>query len=253
MITKNNFEYDFYSRSLRRLVKKKHVRAKDGKYYLPGVRPVSWKLRYKYSEDLLAEAEKSIRLLRVIPWINMVAVTGAAASYNAVKDDDIDIFIITKKNRLWLSRLFVFLILKAVGKYAQKGEGNKKLCCNLFADESGMKWQKEKQNIYVAREILNVLPFYDKNSAYFKFLQANSWALNHFYNFKIEFPKDFPEEKLNKSRVVNLLEKYARKLQLDYMKDKKTTEITNKNFIHFNKHDHAKNILDEYKKNLSSI
>lgn len=253
LITKRKYDYKFFNKSLRRLVKKKHIKAKDGKYYLPGVRPVSWKLRYKYSEELLEEAEKSINLLKTIPWIKTIAVTGATASHNAVKDDDVDVFIITEKNRLWVSRLFVFLILKVVGKYAQGGEHNRKLCCNLFADESGMKWHKNKQNIYVAREMLSMLPLHDKDLTYFKFLKINSWALKYFYNYKVEFPENFPDNKLNKSKFVDLIENVVRRSQLKYMKSKKTTEITTKNFIHFNKHDHSKEILSEYKKNVSNI
>lgn len=253
LITKNNYDHDFFITSLRRLVKKKHVKAKDGKYYLPGVRPVSWKLRYKYSQDLIDEAQASIRLLAFIPWIKMVAVTGAVASHNAVKDDDVDVLIVTEKNRLWISRFFVFFILKVIGKYAQRGENNRKLCCNLFTDESGMKWGKHKQNVYVAREMLSIQPLFDKDDTYFKFVQTNSWALKYFSNYKMEFPSSYSPKDLRKSRLVNLFEDLLRKFQLNYMKNKKTTEITTKHFIHFNTHDHSKEILAEYKNNLSDI
>jgi len=253
LITKNKFDYDFFSSSLRRLVKKKHIKAKGGKYYLPGIRPVSWNLRYKYSKDLMKEARVSVKLLSLIPWLKMVAVTGAVASYNAIKDDDVDVFIVSEKNRLWITRFFVFLILKSVGKYAQKGEDNRKFCCNLFADESGMKWGKDKQNMYVAREMLSMQPLLDRDRTYYKFIQANSWSLKHFNNYKMEFPKKYSDRNLGKSRLVNLLENSLRKFQLNYMKNKKTNEITTKHFIHFNKHDHAKEILSEYKKKLSDI
>ncbi len=253
LITKNRFDHDFFSSSLRRLVKKKHIKAKGGKYYLSGVRPVSWNLRYKYSKDLMKEARIIVKLLSFVPWIKMVAVTGAVASHNAVKDDDVDVFVVSEKNRLWITRVFVFFILKTIGKYAQRGEDNRKLCCNLFSDESGMKWGKDKQNIYVAREMLSMQPLLDRDSTYFKFIQANSWALKHFNNYKMEFPKKYVEKNLNKSRLVNFLENYLRKFQLNYMKSRKTTEITTKHFIHFNKHDHAKEILSEYKSKLSDI
>jgi len=253
LITKNKFDYDFFNSSLRRLVKKKHVKAKGGKYYLPGVRPVSWNLRYKYSKDLMKEARVSVKLLSLIPWLKMVAVTGAVASHNAVKDDDVDVFIVSEKNRLWITRFFVFLILKSVGKYAQKGENNRKLCCNLFADESGMRWRKDKQNIYVAREMLSIQPLLDRDDTYYKFIQANSWALKHFNNYKMEFPTKYSDRNLHKSRLVNIFENSLRKFQINYMKDKRTSEIATKHFIHFNKHDHAKEILSEYKKKLSDI
>jgi hypothetical protein len=45
LITRKKYEPDFFEKSLRRLVKGDSIKAKNGKYYLPGVRPVSWKLR----------------------------------------------------------------------------------------------------------------------------------------------------------------------------------------------------------------
>lgn len=253
LLTKNAFEENFFLSSLRRLVKKKHIKAKGGRYYLPGVRPVSWNLRYKYSQDLMEEARSAVNVLKYVPWIKMAAVTGAVACYNASKDDDIDIFIITEKNRLWISRFFVFLLLKIAGKYAQGGEHNRKLCCNLFADETALKWDKSKQNVYVAREILSMQPLLDRDMTYLKFLEVNSWVLRNFYNYKVDFPQKFPDSKLYKAKLVGVAEKLLRKFQMNYMKGKKTTEITTKNFVHFNKHDHAQEILDKYQDMLLTI
>ena len=140
LVTKKKFDYDFFNKSLKRLVKKKHIKAKDGKYYLPGVRPVSWNSREKYTKKLLKDSQLGFTLLSTIPWIKMLTVTGATAKNNAVKNDDIDIFIVTEKNRLWITRSFVWAILKIIGKYAFSGERNKKFCCNLFVDETKMEW-----------------------------------------------------------------------------------------------------------------
>ncbi|MFC1722243.1 hypothetical protein ACFL0C_01195, partial [Patescibacteria group bacterium] len=98
LITRTHYDFAFFDKSLRRLVKKKHIRAKNGKYYSPHVRPVSWNLRDKYTSDLFNNSLVGFKLLKTVPWIKLIAVTGAAASHNAVKNDDIDIFIVTEKN-----------------------------------------------------------------------------------------------------------------------------------------------------------
>lgn len=253
LITRKKYEHDFFEKSLRRLVKGDSIKAKNGKYYLPGVRPVSWKLRAKYSQELIDEADLGVRLLKKIPWIKMIAVTGAVAAYNASKDDDIDVLIVTEKNRMWLTRSFVYLILKTIGKFGHGKKDSRKFCCNLYLDESALKWKKNKQNIYVARELLSMQPLYDKDYTYFKFLDQNEWAFTHFYNYKIALPKNYPDKNLSNSKIVDAVENLTRKLQLDFMKSKKTTEITTKHFIHFNKHDHSNEILEEYKKELEKI
>jgi len=253
LITRKNYEYDFFHKSLRRLVKSKKIKAKNGKYYLPGMRPVSWKLRSKYSKDLMKETVLGVNLLKNIPWIKMITVTGAVAARNAAKDDDIDIMIVTEKNRVWLTRFFTYFILKIIGKYGHGKRDKRKFCCNLFVDESAMKWGKAKQNIYIAREFLSMHPLYDRDNTYLKCLDENSWALKHFYNYKIEFPKKHVGRFLNKSKIVDGIENLVRKAQLNYMKSKKTTEITTKHLIHFNKNDHTSGILSEYKERLSGI
>jgi predicted nucleotidyltransferase len=253
LITKKYFDERFFRKSLRRLVKKDHIKAKDGKYYLPSVRPVSWKLRDKYSRDLLDETEKIVKMLRVIPWIKMLAVSGSVAVNNAVKDDDIDIFIITQKKRLYLTRFFTFLILKIVNKYAQGKEQKRKLCCNLFVDETNIKWQKNKQNLYIAHEVLNLHPLIVRDEMYFKFLKENFWAQKYFKNWQITLPQRFSPAKDSQSKFLDFLEDFLRNLQLGYMKKKKTTEVTTKDLIHFNKHDHTADILEQYRQEAAKI
>ena len=234
------------------MLKKNHIKAKDGKYYLPGVRPISWSLRNKYSRELFDEASLSIKLLEKIPWIKMLSVTGAVASNNASKDDDIDIFIVTQKGRVWITRLFVFIILKIIGKYAQGKDNQKKLCCNLFVDESKIMWSEKKQNFYIAYEIMSMHPLINRDDAYFKFLKKNEWLFAHFKNFKVEFPTSFKDSPKGNS-FLNRLEDLARELQLWYMRKKKTSEVTTKSFIHFNKHDHTNDILSEYSENIANL
>lgn len=253
LITKKDFEEKFFKKSLRRLVKKDHIKAKDGKYYLPSIRPVSWKLRDKYSQELLSETKTAIDMLKIIPWIKMLAVSGAVAVNNAAKDDDIDIFIISQKNRLYLTRFFTFLILKITNKYAQGKKQKRKLCCNLYVDETNIKWEKNKRNIYIAHEVLNLHPLIERDEMYFKFIKENSWALKYFKNWQITFPSKFTDKNSSQSKLVDFMESVLRKLQLNYMKKKKTTEITTKDLIHFNKHDHTEKILEAYREEAAKI
>jgi hypothetical protein len=253
LITKKKFDEKFFNKSLRRLVKKDHIKAKNSKYYLPSVRPVSWKLRDKYSQELLKESQLAIKMLKSIPWIKMLAVSGAVAANNASKDDDIDIFIITQKNRLYTTRFFTFLILKIINKYAQGKKQERKFCCNLFVDETNIRWGKEKQNIYIAHEIVGVHPLIERDEMYFKFMKANSWALKYFKNFHLELPGKFSSTTTEQSKFVDMLEDALRALQLKYMNKKKTTEITKKDLIHFNKNNHAEEILEKYREEKSRI
>ncbi len=253
LITKNKFSHEFFEKSLKRLVKMGHIKSKDSKYYLPGMRPVSWNLRDKYSRDLMEENKIVFKLLKKIPWIKMLAVTGSVASNNAVKEDDIDVFIVAQKNRMWITRFFVYLILQSVNKYAF-GENNKtKLCCNIFVDEENLEWDKKDKALYIAYEIASMHPIIDRDYTYFRFINKNKWIGDHFANFIMEEKIDKVSEQTIGSGLIDIFENLARKLQLNYMKNKKTSEVTTKTLIHFNKHDHSQKIMEDYKATVAKI
>lgn len=58
---------------------------------------------------LFLRAQKYGAKLSWIPGIKMVAVVNSLSMYATHQDSDIDLFIITKKNRIWIVRFLVTL------------------------------------------------------------------------------------------------------------------------------------------------
>ena len=135
LITRQSFEYSVFVKALHRLLKKRHIRVAKRRFYVGSYKPVSWGTRAKDTKIILAKNLWAIKLLGTIPWIKMIAITGSVAAHNAERGDDIDLFIITQGNRLWLTRGFTTLLLTIVGKYAVGKNNKEKLCCNIFIDE----------------------------------------------------------------------------------------------------------------------
>ena len=252
LITNKNFSYNFFRKTLRKLAKNKSIRVKKGKYYLPSIKPVSWNFRMDASQKIMHRNQYVFAALSKIPWIKMMGVTGSVGAYNATKDDDIDLFIVTEKDRLWISRLFVFLTLKVLNKYPTKETDRGKICPNILVDEKNLKWPKKQQNIYTANEIATLQPIYDSDLTYFKFIKTNSWIFKHLKNFEISFPEKFGEPK-KRSEIIDRLEKVAMKSQLRYMEKRKTSEITKRGFVHFNVSDSSVDTLKNYRELLKSL
>ena len=162
----------------------------------------------------------------------MIGVTGSVSAYNADRDADMDIFIVSQRGRLWLTRGFCLVFLKLLGKYPKKGREKGMICPNLLADESRMEWPKEKRNIFTAHEVCMLQPVYDKNDTYLRFMHSNSWAFLYFKNFKFDLSKKIVHNTQKTSRFIDLLEEWAMKLQYRYMRKKMTGEIVTKSFIH---------------------
>lgn len=248
LISREKFSKQLFDRELNKLVKKGYIGFRDGKYYFKSIKPISWEHRQKQSVKALNKIKFISKFLAAVPWIKMLAVTGSAAAYNSDRESDIDIFVVTETHRMWLVRGFVSLLLKVMGAYAQNGTGPNKVCPNLFIDEEAMQWPDDQRSIFTAHEIILMHPLIDRDNTYFKFLYANKWVTEYVGDFCTDWfiCENLASKTHQRSRLVNLLEKLAQKMQLNYMKKKRTNEIISDHMIHFKKNDNTGWILKEY-------
>ena len=73
------------------------------------------KQREQESKRKLYKAKKIAQIITLLPTVLFVGVSGALAMENVTEDDDIDFFIITKIDTLWLTRLLISIFLTARG------------------------------------------------------------------------------------------------------------------------------------------
>ena len=109
----------------------------------------------------------------------LMGLTGSVAAGNCKRNDDIDVLIVTRKNRLWLSRLKLkwFLRKNRVGcrKY---GERRKKddFCFNMWLEEDSSRLPREKRTEKSAVDMILLKPLIDRGGVYEKFMRENRWA-----------------------------------------------------------------------------
>jgi len=136
------------------------------------------KKREKWSQKKLKIAFRTARWLKLIPWVQMVAVTGGLSLKNASKDDDIDFLIVAKKNRLWLSRFFSVLLVELMGRRRrpQDKDFENKICLNMFLDGAHLALPPKERDLFTAHEVIQLRPIWDRNQTYHKFIKANQWV-----------------------------------------------------------------------------
>ncbi len=117
--------------------------------------------------------------------IFMVGLTGSVAAENAKKNEDIDLFIICKKNTMWLTRLLLRIYIRVHNihhrKFGQKEKPND-FCFNLWMDESNIVVPQKKQNQKNAVDIVMMKVLLNKNNIYKKFINQNDWAKKYVAN-----------------------------------------------------------------------
>lgn len=253
LMGRNDYNFLFFNKQLRRLLKSKQIFVEKEKYFLPGIKPVSWQVRLKASKDIFYKTKASLNVLRSIPWIKMVAITGSAAASNADKGSDVDILVISKRNRVWLTRMLTVVILKILNLYPKIDGEVGKICANLYLDEEALVWPKDRRSVYVAHDLAMIKPLFERDNMYFKFISTNKWIGDYMPNFAYEpFGKFKPDTK-GDSVLLDGIENILMHIQLAHMKKKKTKEITKKHIIHFNKNDNTPGILEEYSTLLARI
>lgn len=181
-----------------------------------------------------------IKLLSLAPQIKLIGLSGSISMMNAKEDDDIDLFIITAKNRLFTGRFIALALAQLLGlrrgfqinqrteyRKSDKTEDGKsesvirhrssdlriqssdfsdKVCLNLFFDESDLRIPKFKQTEFVGHEVLQMKPIVVKGNIYEKFLKSNLWVQEIFPNSEQVFSMRYKVSSIkNKKNEISIL------------------------------------------------
>ncbi len=123
--------------------------------------------RERTSAQLWKPALRYGRWLARLPFVRMVALTGALSMRNAKAHDDLDYLLVTAPGRVWLARAFSILLVRLV-----KLRGDV-ICPNYVLAETAL--AQEPQNLFIAHEIAQMVPLYGLD-LYAGFLTANRWV-----------------------------------------------------------------------------
>jgi hypothetical protein len=108
------------------------------------------------------------RAIASLPFVRMVAVTGALAMDNAEPDTDVDYLIVTEPGRLWLCRAMVIALV--VKPAARQGDV---LCPNYLLSQRAL--ILHERNLFTAHELLQMTPIAGM-AVYRQMRRVNSWT-----------------------------------------------------------------------------
>jgi hypothetical protein len=128
-------------------------------------------------------------LICKFPFVRGVFVSGSLSKGVTDSKSDIDFFVITKPERLWISRTSLVLFKKIFlfNRY-------KFFCTNYFISEDRL--EIEDKNLFTAIEIAHLKPVYNVG-LYNKFMEANSWIKSFLPNYTFIDKEGFNPISLN--------------------------------------------------------
>ena len=138
------------------------------------------KLREKREQEAknkLVELEPLLRFCKFLPWVRAVAITGSVAVLQAKADDDVDLLIVTAKNRLWITRVVIIAFAEFLGKHrSRKSLAQSGWCLNLWLESDKLAVNAKTRSVYTAYEVIQAKWVLDKDSVQSWFYLTNAWV-----------------------------------------------------------------------------
>jgi hypothetical protein len=122
--------------------------------------------RRKHAEYLWRRALVYGWIISALPYVRMVAVTGALSMDNVDAGGDIDYLVVTEPKRLWTTRAMIIL----VGKFAQRLGDT--VCPNYIVSMNALEFREE--NLYTAHELAQMVTLHGPEIAE-RIYRKNAW------------------------------------------------------------------------------
>lgn len=146
--------------------------------------------------DIMPMAHRMAARIGKFPFIRGVFISGSLSKMCLQPDGDIDFFIITQPQRLWLARTLLALYKKIF-----LFNSHKYFCINYFVDTEHT--AIEERNIYTATETLTMIPVFGRDACE-RFFAENQWASAYLPNLQPE--NNLPPQPLLTPRTKRFLE-----------------------------------------------
>lgn len=138
------------------------------------------------AKKCMSIARRRAKLISGFPFVRAVLASGSFSKGYMDEKSDLDFFVITAPERLWISRTIIVLF-----KRLFFFNSHKYFCCNYFVDLDHL--EIEEKNLFTATELATLIPLYGRRH-HKKMIEANPWLKKFFPNYEINPAENFVNE-----------------------------------------------------------
>jgi predicted nucleotidyltransferase len=171
---------------------KKFIEEYRGFYFLKGRKNlVEQRLeRNKIAEIKFKILLKTVRWLRCVPYVRMIATTGSLAMKNTEKESDLDVLVVIEYGKIFIGRTLLTLAVHLLGRRRHGKKIANRICFNFFITDKSL--EINLKDVFSASEYSFILPLFGFE-VFQKFQKENSWIKKYKPNFQTD---DLPNLKL---------------------------------------------------------
>lgn len=129
------------------------------------------------AEKYIPMARRRAEFISRFPFVRAVMASGSLSKGYMDEKSDLDFFVVTAPNRLWIARTVFVLYRKMFVPFSRY----KEFCTNYFLASD--KLEIEEKNIFTATELATLIPLCNLG-LYLKLMSANTWMHNYLPNFR---------------------------------------------------------------------
>jgi len=200
LFLKNRYDQNEYNDAIKCLVGNRSIYQFDRFYSLKNDHSLLAR-RFagnKKAAELIKIAGRVSNLLIKFPYVRGIAISGSLSKNFADENSDIDLFIITAPNRLWIART----LMHAFKKLTYLVNKQDYFCMNYYVDE--LQLEIVEKTIYTAIEIVTLMPL-QGDTQFERFYSANAWTRNYLPNKIMRVSSAKPIEILFLKKIIEAL------------------------------------------------
>lgn len=209
-----------FNRSVDLLIKEKRVFKRKDRLSRKNNLFVIYESKQTTSHIYTDQAQKALSWIDIFPFVRYMGISGSLSMKNTSSSGDIDLFVITSKNTVWITR-FVLLLYKKIFSLLNPEIGQK-FCFNLFFSEKGLQIPPKKHTEYSGHELLQLKHIVSKNQTYELLLTQNSWIKQIFPNMSLPGKQlSTYKEPIILSKILTYIDKLFRRIQILWLQRNK--------------------------------
>jgi len=191
-------------------------------------------------EEKMNIAKKAIKKIHWIPFVEAVFVCNTVAFGWPKKESDVDVFVVVKKGRLWLTRFLVTTRLSFANLRRNKKQVSDKICLSFYVTDDNLDLSEicmDSEDVYLVYWLNFLIPVYDPKYVRVDLRKHNRWVEQFTVRFLLSktlkryaVRHTFASRKLKRFFEIvwsgmygSLLETQAKKLQKLKMKKNKNS------------------------------
>ncbi len=168
-------------RVLSELNNEKKIEEQNGVWFLPGRSALmsAYTEQVKCSEEKIRRAQKAARALAWIPFFRAMFVCNTVGMRVARRESDIDVFIVIKEKRLWLTRFLITITLTLCGMRRTKTRVANQICLSFFVTDDALNLSSLTlgvPDVYLMYWLDTLIPVYDPDHLHRVLMSENTFA-----------------------------------------------------------------------------